>query len=136
MAVGITVGSICDEIGAASFVHAFFSTISVHCEKNGWGTRFPHLMTELYSGRLPAASVGAALDELRQARSELRQLPATAVVWDIENRSAQPPWGTKIAPTIMDLSNYFVSSTGRDVFDLLDEALNAALLEKVDATLG
>ena len=136
MGVGITVGSITDEIGAPSFFHAFCSTISVHCEPNGWGTRFPHLMNELYQGRLSARNASAALAELREAKSILAKLPPSSIVWDIENRSAQPPWGRNIAPEITDLANYFVSSTGRDLFHLLEEALSASAKESKDAVIG
>jgi hypothetical protein len=135
MAVGIRVGSITDEIGAPSFLHAFFSTISAHCEPKGWGTRFPYLMNELYRGRLPAAHATGALAELREAKTSLSKLPSSAVVWDVENRAARPPWGDRIAPEITDLGNYFVSSTGRDVFELLEEALSAAAEEKTDAII-
>ncbi len=136
MPVGIKVGSITDEIGAPSFVQAFFSTVSVHCEPNGWGSRFPHLMKELYQGRLSVDSAAAALEELNEAKIQLSTLSPSKVVWNIENREAQPPWGKNIAPTITHLGNYFVSSTGRDVFNLIEEALGAAIEEKQDAILA
>jgi len=136
MGIGITVGSITNEIGAPSFLHAFFSTISAHCEPKGWGTRYPFLMNELYQGRLSAAHAVAALNELRDAKMQLSKLPPSVVIWDIENRSAQPPWGTNIAPTITSLGNYFVSSTGRDLFELLEEALSASSVEKGDAVIN
>lgn len=136
MAVGITVGSITDEIGAPSFVHAFFSTISANCEPKGWGSRFPTLMKELYQGCLSYKNAASALEELKEARAKLLTLPPSKVVWDIENTQAQPPWGTNIATTITSLGNYFISSTGRDVFDLLQEALEAAIEEKKDAVLA
>jgi len=136
MAVGITVGSITDEIGAPSFVHAFFSTVSAHCEPNGWGSRFPHLMNELYQGRLPHSHAKAALTELIQAKSLLEKISPSQIVWDIEDRKAQPPWGTNIAATITSLGNYFVSSTGRDLFSLLEEALGAAAEKQRDVVLG
>jgi hypothetical protein len=135
MGVGIRVGSITDEIGAPSFLHAFFSTISVHCEPKGWGTRFPHLMNELYGGRLPASHARRALTELREAKDVLSKLPPSAVVWDIENRTARPPWGDQIASEITDLGNYFVSSAGRDLFQLFEEALAAAVEQRADAVI-
>ena len=125
MAVGIKVGSIKDEIGAPSFLHAFFSTISAHCDSGHWGSRFP-LLFRLYEGSLPSGDAAGALAELREAKVLLSRLPPSAVVWDIENRSAQPPWGTNIAADITSMGNYFVSSTGRDLFALLEEALTAA----------
>ena len=136
MAVGVTVGSITDELGAPSFVHSFFSTISAHCEPAGWGRRFPHLMNELYQGRLPHASALLALAELQQAKTTLSNLPPRSVVWDIENRQSRPPWGDNIASHITSLGNYFVSSSGRDVFDLLGEALAASAEKQQDVVLG
>jgi len=64
------------------------------------------------------------------------KLPPSKVVWDIEDLKAQPPWGDNIASEITSLGNYFVSSTGRDVFALLEEALDASAQEKSDATIG
>jgi Immunity protein 70 len=135
MTIGIRVGSIVDEIGAPSLVHAFFSTISAHCEPSGWGSRFPHLMNELYQGHLSSANAASALEELKEAKIKLSTLPPSKVIWDIEDLQAQPPWGTNIAADITNLGNYFVSSTGRDIFELFEEALNAAALNKKDATI-
>ena len=133
MTVGIRVGSIADEIGAPSFLHAFFSTVSAYCDTSEWGSRFPNLF-KLYEGHLPSRLAPLAVVELRAAREEaLSKLPPSQVVWDIEDRSAMPPWGTDIAPTITSLGNYFVSSTGRDLFELLEEALQAAASESADA---
>jgi hypothetical protein len=134
MAVGIKVGSILDEIGAPSFFHSFFSTISAHADNGQWGSRFPQLF-RLYEGRVPAQEAGAALAELRDAKEILSELSPAAVIWDIENRSAEPPWGAHISPNITSLGNYFVSSTGRDLFALLEEALEAAEQEGQDASI-
>lgn len=136
MGVGITVGSITDEIGASSFLHAFFSTISAHCEPGGWGSRYPHLMNELYQGHLSAKNALVALQELRDAKSQLSKLPPSQIVWAIEDRSAQPPWGNNIAPSITSLGNYFVSSAGRDLFEVFEEALSAASEEHCDALIS
>ncbi|MDP9992807.1 hypothetical protein J2W28_003253 [Variovorax boronicumulans] len=135
MAVGVTVGSITNDLGAPSFVHSFFSTISAHCEPDGWGSRFPHLMNELYQGRLPHGNALLALDELRLAKAALDKLPPSAVVWDIENRQARPPWGSNIASNITSLGNYFVTSAGRGMFDVLEQVLVASAEERRDAVL-
>jgi len=136
MAVSVTVGSITSEIGAPSFVHAFFSTISAHCEPDGWGSRFPYLMNELYQGRLSHLNAVQALSQLQQAKATLSRLPPAAVVWDIENRQSRPPWGDNIASHITNLGNYFVSSSGQDVFDLLAQSVAASAEQQQDAVLG
>lgn len=123
MAVGIELGSIIDEVGTGDFFHAFFSTISGNLEPKGWGSRFPVLMNKLYQGEVTQPDAAAALAELDQASAELAKLPASKVIWDVEDRSKTPPWGNNIAPTITNLSNYFVTSTGRDLVELLREVL-------------
>lgn len=122
MAVGVKVGSITDEIGTADFFHAFFSTVSARLEDR-WGARFPVLLNQLYQGSLPHSQAAAALGELAQISSELSALPPSAVIWDIDDRAKQPPWGDNISGDIINLANYFVTSTGRDLITTLMEAL-------------
>lgn len=124
MAVGMRVGNSYWEIGGGDFMHSFFSTISYHLETDGWGTRFPVLLNELYLGSLRAQNSIPALEELAEAKQELSRFPPSAVVWDIENLEAIPPWGNNISPDITDLSTYFATSDGRDLFEVMEAALS------------
>ncbi len=135
MSVGFKVGSIIDEIGSPSFMHAFFSTISYHLEPKGWGTRFPELMDELYQGSLDASKAKKATADVISIRKELKSFKPSQVIWDIENLSAKPPWGDKISTDITDLSNYFVTSTGKDLFEVLLECLAALIVEGGEMTV-
>lgn len=121
MTVGLKLGSITDEIGEQDFFHAFFSTVSYRLEENGWGSRFPCLLKKLYQGRLEQGDATQALEELDVITSELREFSPDKVVWDIENLESRPPWGNNISSEITDLSNYFVTSTGRDLIGVLRE---------------
>jgi 2,3-bisphosphoglycerate-dependent phosphoglycerate mutase len=123
MSVSVVSGGAGGEIGAPSFFTAFFSTILVRLENGSWGSRFPVIMKELYSGSVPPAHALAAQDELRKIREELQRFRPDEVVWDFENLAAKPPWGNRIAQQIRDLSNYFVTSGGRDLIDLLSDTL-------------
>jgi 2,3-bisphosphoglycerate-dependent phosphoglycerate mutase len=130
MGVGFQVGSIIDEIGTPDFLHAFFSTISYRLEPKGWGSRYPNLMLHLYEeGKLDSSLGEEALREAADARERLREFPPNQVVWDVENLTARPPWGDDISTDVTDLSNYFVTSTGRDLFEVLVECLEALLEE-------
>lgn len=123
MAVGLKLGSITDEIGTSDFFHAFFSTVSGNLETGGWGSRFPIVMDKLYQGELQQSDAIAALAEIKEIEFELSKLPVDRVIWDIEDQTKTPPWGDNIADTITDLSNYFVTSTGRDLIPLLIEMI-------------
>jgi 2,3-bisphosphoglycerate-dependent phosphoglycerate mutase len=125
MTIGFRVGSIVDEVGTQDFLHAFFSTISYHLEPQGWGSRFPELINELYQGKLDAPKAQKVAGDVLTIKAELKKHRPDEVIWDIENLNAKPPWGEKISPEITDLSNYFVTSTGRDLFDVLNECLAA-----------
>jgi len=127
MTIGIRVGSIVNEIGAPSFLNAFFSTVAGLLENDDPGTRFPLVSNDLYEGHIEADKIAGALAEIQIIRDELMHYPPTAVIWDIEDRAKSPPWGSRIAPTITSMGNYFVSSTGRDLFELLNETLQHAL---------
>ena len=126
MAVGLSVRSTVWPVGTGDFFHAFFSTVSARLEPDGWGTRFPVLMNELYGGELAADHAASALAELDQVRGELRRLPPSDVVWDVEDRAEQPPWGDDLSEEITDLGNYFVTEDGKDLIETAAEAIAEA----------
>lgn len=124
MTVGFKLGSITDEVGTSQFMHAFFSTISGNLESDGWGTRFPVLLNKLYQGELQRVDANAALAELAVIEAELKRLPPSKVIWDIDDDKKTPPWGDSISSDITDLANYFVTSTGRDLLQVTKEIVH------------
>lgn len=123
MTVGLRLGSITDEVGSEGFFHSFFSTISGNLEVDGWGGRFPVLLNGLYQGELHQKDAASALAELDVVEIEFAKYPPEAVIWDIGDRSKTPPWAGRISSDITDLSNYFVTSTGRDLIPMIRECL-------------
>lgn len=123
MTVGLHLGSITDEIGSSAFFHSFFSTISGNLESDGWGSRFPVLLRKLYQGELQQQDASAALEEVEEIIKEFVDMSPERVIWDIESLDVSPPWGDNISHEITNLSNYFVTSTGRDLFGVLKEIL-------------
>lgn len=113
-------------IGTADFLHAFFSTVCGQLENGKWGSRFPHLMNELYQGVLPVKHLAAGTEELSQIKQELAQFAPDQVIWDIDDRSLTPPWGDHISDDITDLSNYFVTIEGEDFLSVFAAALDKA----------
>ncbi|MCM1091320.1 MAG: immunity 70 family protein [Butyrivibrio sp.] len=126
MGVGFKVDFYWHEIGHGDFLHSFFSTICYHLEGRRWGSKYPYLMNKLYQGSLAWEDVKFAREELKGVERGLRKLKPSKVIWDIEDLSKRPPWGDNISESITDLSNYFVTSGGRDLitilFDVFDEA--------------
>ena len=128
MTVGLKLGSIIDEIGEQDFFYSFFSTVAYRLEKGEWGSRFPCLLKNLYQGNLEQKDAEQALDELNIITVELskvspNKVSPNKVIWDIENINKHPPWGSNISCDITDLSNYFITSTGRDLISVLRECL-------------
>lgn len=135
MSVGVRVGSIISEIGASSFFNSFFSTVKGLLEPKGIGTRFPVISREFYEGCIPASRVDAAITELNTIRVELAQFPPSSVIWDIDDRTKEPPWGNNISPDITSMGNYFVTSTGRDLLNLLSETFEYAKKKSANITI-
>lgn len=133
--IGIRSGSYWYTIGSADFLHAFFSTIAYNLEDNNWGLEYPYLMNDLYMGELKKENVSNALKELKEIKEKLKKLPAKKVVWDIEDLEKQPPWGDNISSDITDLSNYFVTSDGKDLIYIMQCALERADRLKEDVKI-
>ena len=126
MATAFTVKYYMYTIGTADFLNAFFSTVCGRLENGKWGSRFPHLMNELYQGVLPVKHLAAGTEELSQIKQELAQFAPDQVIWDIDDRSLTPPWGDNISDDITDLSNYFVTGEGEDFLSVFAAALDKA----------
>jgi hypothetical protein len=62
-----------------------------------------------------------------------RRSSADRVIWDLDARDAQPPWRDDIAADITNLGN--VTMDGKDMFDVIEEALDYAEGTKQAATL-
>lgn len=131
MSVAVWAGEKAYNIGSASFLKAFFSTVFARLEGENWGSRFPTLMRDLYSGHLPHRAARAAEAELRLVRQGLASLGPDQLVWDFEDRGAKPPWD-EISPGITSLDNYFVTSDGKDLLDVLAAALDQAARRRQD----
>ena len=76
-----------------------------------------------------------AVEEIKQVRSELARFKPSEVIWDIEELTKQPPWGDKISTQITSLANYFVTSDGRDLFEVIFKALEDAQRLNVDVEI-
>jgi hypothetical protein len=124
------------ELGDASFLKAWFSTICARLEGEDWGSRFPLIMQDFYSGALPHDRAGAALAELTRIREGLAALPSDKVIWDFENRTARPPWGNAVSPHIRSLGDYFATSDGENLFEVLADAFSEALKAKRDVVIS
>lgn len=123
--VGLQTGPIFYKVGTGDFLHAFFSTIAYNLENNNWGSRFPILMNDLYYNVLTVDKIDEADSELKNIYQELKEYSPSMAVWNIEKLSELPPWGDNIAERITDLSNYFYTSDGDDVFEVFTKAFDA-----------
>ncbi len=117
------VGPIAYPVGTGAFLGSFFDTVTVRLEDGQRGRVFP-LLARLYeSGGLDAGDAPRARAELNEAATLLQHLPASEVVWDAEHPDRVPPWGDQIAETILTARDYHVTTDGRSLIGVFDEAL-------------
>jgi 2,3-bisphosphoglycerate-dependent phosphoglycerate mutase len=110
MALGLAVGDDHWTVGSPDLLHAFFSTVSVRLEPDGWGSRFPALMHGLYYGELPVTAVETALSELLLVRRELGLYGPRDVVWDADDLTVAAPWGEAVASGALNLAHCFFTA--------------------------
>ena len=89
-------------------------------------------MNELYSGKLEPHQLEEALRELETIQKELERINPDQVIWDKEDRSKMSPWGDNISPDIKALSDYFVTSSGKNLISVIKRALLDAIDEQVE----
>lgn len=89
-------------------------------------------MQELYTGTVSYNNIYKAIEEINIVDDELKRIPTNKVVWNFEDRTKMPPWGSNISPDINNLSDYFITCDGKNLISVLKIALNEAELEKVD----
>lgn len=135
MAVGIKIDFLWYQIGTPDFLHSFFSTISFNLEEGKWGSKYPILMNDLYHGKLSWKNANKVIEELNLIKEELKRFSPEYVVWDIDDISKLQPWGKNIHSDITDLSNYFITSDGRDLISVIIRALNDSICEKTDVEI-
>ena len=126
MAVGFNVDFYWFQIGSSDFLYSFFSTVAYRLENNIWGSKYPIIMKDLYYGKILIDSLDDAIIELSRIKDEFSRLKPESVIWSIDDLSIQPPWGNDISSDIADMSNYYVTSDGRDFFDVFLLALTTA----------
>lgn len=80
-------------------------------------------MKELYQGKLEPHNATETLEEVIEIREKLKAFSPKEIIWDIDDLQKRPPWGDKISPNITSLSNYFVTSNGKDLFEVLIDCL-------------
>lgn len=131
MTVGIKVDFLWFPIGTGDFFHSFFSTICINLENSDWGSKFPVIMNSLYAGDLLPETATTAIEELHKIKVELSRISPDKVVWDVEDLEKTPPWGNNISNEITNLAQYFVTTEGRNLIDVLEEAMNEGINENV-----
>lgn len=114
-------------VGTASFLYCFYSTLM--CQLNGLED-YSAVKKFLKSGAVDGEFVKRCANELVTIREALSHLAPDQIIWNMDDRSAAPPWGQDISSEITSLGNYFVTSDGKDLFEELIELLNHASDEK------
>ena len=89
-------------------------------------------MKDLYQGCIVYEKLEQAIEEITKVEEELAKLPPKQVVWSFEDRAKMPRWGDNISPDINNLSDYFVTTDGRNLITVLKDAFDKAGAEQVN----
>ncbi len=130
MGVHLSTSHFIYEVGSSDFFISFFDTIEIRLTKGLFGKNYPVVLTDFYNGKISFDKLDTAEKELAEIRKRLKKFKSHKVVWDKNDLSKQPPWGNNISEDITNLSNYFVTSDGRDLFEVIFRAIEMAKKKK------
>lgn len=120
MTVGFRVWRIIYEIGTADFLHAVFSTISHHLEPDGWGTKYPELMNDLFQGKMSHEHAEKAIQDIIEIREALMKYTHEDIVWDVYGIEKRPSECINIVTSHKNLPDCLWTKTGnRKVLDVM-----------------
>jgi 2,3-bisphosphoglycerate-dependent phosphoglycerate mutase len=132
MAVFLQVDDFIWAIGEFQLARSFFDTVHCLLEKEEWGGIYPHLMKELYAGRIAWQQIPRLKEEIDDVRLKLSAFPPSAVVWNKEDPDEKPPWEDNISEEITDMSKYYITARGHDLFDDLYKAMDLSMKMQID----
>jgi 2,3-bisphosphoglycerate-dependent phosphoglycerate mutase len=121
------------EIGEDDFLHSFFSTVAYRVEREGWGSRLPALMRELYMGRLSKEHVPEARKELEEVRARLSELPPSERVYSYDEPNLPTTWG--VPPGASSVADCFLTSGNKNLLDVLARALDVSEEAEADVEI-
>ena len=100
-------------IGSKELLFCFFSNIAYHLENSEWGSRFPIIMKGLSEkGKIEVVYLESAKIEIEQISRELKQIPASKVIWDINNLRKSFPEGIQHGDEKGGISDFILNDDG------------------------
>jgi 2,3-bisphosphoglycerate-dependent phosphoglycerate mutase len=123
MGVSLVVKTNYYEVGSASFLNCFFSTVYFHLVQSQKENNYPKIFPEFFQGHLYCEDSQEVRGNILEIREKLKLYSPDKIIWDIYDLSTPPPWGNNISSQTTSLSNYFVIANGKDLFDVILAAL-------------
>ncbi|MBO0467044.1 hypothetical protein JZO73_05795 [Enterococcus plantarum] len=126
MSIGIDVGYSWYQIGRSDYFDSFFSTVAYYLENKKWGSVYPVIMNQMYTGDLSPEYVDKAIEELIDIKNKFSKLTKNGhpIIWDARDLSVETPeWAINPNEEVTTLSNYYIISDGRDLIEILITAL-------------
>lgn len=124
MAVGLKIDFLWYQIGSGDILYALFSTVCYQLEGKKWGSIYPVFMKDFYQGKLSWEKSKEFLNEIEDIKEKLKGKPIKDLVWNIEALEELPPWRDNISSDITNLYEYFLTSDGRKLIDIIILAIN------------
>ena len=130
IAWGLKIGNSVTYIGSPKILQTFLLTIHRELETQGWGSRFPLLLNDLYvSGKIAGDKGKLLKNEMDVVRSEFASSSPDDVIW-ILNKEIVP--AGIFNSNASDLTEYFVTQADVNLIDILIRRSDRMIKEQKD----
>ena len=109
------------EIGARSRLDTFYATVEFHLEGGNRGSIYPHIMNDLYSGKLDANNLDKGLEEIETIAIELKKMQPSQIIW-AENEPCY-----ELTDNMKALEDALVSNNNTKIVEVIHAAIKMGM---------
>lgn len=122
-------GKVFVDVGNIEYWNCFYSTIITNLKN--YINDNSLVMSFIKNGSCEHSDCLSIARELNLIKDKLSMLPPDQIVYDYNDLSKEPPWGSSISSIVTSCGNFFTTSDGRDLISEINIVLCYSSVKKV-----
>lgn len=120
-------------LGNNEMVKGFFNSIAYHLENKKWGSIYPTIMNEFYSGKLEQKHINKAIQEIKDIKQKLSKIDYTQMVFDMNSVPEEKFISENISISLDDI---FINNKREKMSDIILIVLKSIKKKKNPLYIG
>lgn len=121
-------------LGNDEMVKGFFTNIAYHLENKKWGSVYPTIMNEFYSGKIEQKDINNAIKEIKEIKQRLSEIDFSQIVFSME--SVPEKKYLKEEENIISIDDMFINNNRQKMTDMILMVLESVKNSKNPLYIG